>query len=59
MNNLAITTRAKSTSSTKLQESYHSDAIVGKMSNPNNTRKRQDCASILSEANSFAKAAHL
>eukprot|EP00511_Aplanochytrium_stocchinoi_P011960 CAMPEP_0204877010 /NCGR_PEP_ID=MMETSP1348-20121228/47955_1 /ASSEMBLY_ACC=CAM_ASM_000700 /TAXON_ID=215587 /ORGANISM="Aplanochytrium stocchinoi, Strain GSBS06" /LENGTH=236 /DNA_ID=CAMNT_0052033837 /DNA_START=603 /DNA_END=1313 /DNA_ORIENTATION=- len=48
------TTRAKSTSSTKLQESYHSDAIVGKMSNPNKTRERQDCATFLSQANSFA-----
>mmetsp|Transcript_28598 Transcript_28598/g.35080 ORF Transcript_28598/g.35080 Transcript_28598/m.35080 type:complete len:132 (+) Transcript_28598:574-969(+) len=57
MKNLATTTRADSTlqnSLTKLQESYHSDAIVGQMSNPNNTRQRQDCATFLSQANSFS-----
>jgi len=54
MENLTTTARADSTlqnSLTKLQESYHSDAIVGKMSNPNNTRQRQD---FISQASSLA-----
>ena len=39
---------------TKLEESYRSDAIIGKLSNPNNPRYKQNCANFLSQANSFS-----
>ena len=60
MENLA-STKADSTlqnALTKLRENHHSDAIVGRMSIPNNTRQRQDCASFISQANSLLLAGH-